>query len=63
MSGHSYPSDSKPHIKWNHVDGPLLICRDGTPHFLSAWERFLFRANFLTIEELDRRHNSEPRKG
>jgi hypothetical protein len=20
-----YPADSEPHIKWNHIDGPLLV--------------------------------------
>lgn len=61
--GHSYPADAKPHIKWDHVDGPLLTCRDGTPHWLSAWERLLMHSGFLTIDELDRRHNNEPQKG
>ena len=61
--GISYPADAKPRIKWDHVDGPLLTCHDGTPHWLTMWERLLYRAGYLTIEELDRRYNSEPQKG
>ena len=34
-----YPKDSEPHINWNHIDGPLLTCRDGTPHWLTVTER------------------------
>lgn len=54
--------DAKPTIQWNHVDGPMLICADGTPHWLTMWERLLFRAGFLTLEQLDRQYNSEPCK-
>lgn len=59
----SRQAGAEPHIKWNHVDGPMLTCRDGSAHWLTMWERFLFRAGFLTLEELDKRYNSEPQKG
>lgn len=30
-----------PYINWKHVDGPLLICSDGTLHWLTWFERIL----------------------
>ena len=59
----SYPNDSKPHIEWGHVDGPLLICRDGTPHWLTRAERLWLRLGLTTIEQLDAKHNREPQRG
>lgn len=58
-----YPDESRPHIQWNHVDGPLLVCRDGTPHWLTAWERLLVRSGFMTIDHLDAKYNHEPCRG
>lgn len=55
--------DAKPHIKWNHVDGPLLICADGTPHFLTMQERLWLRFGFTSIEALDKNHNRQPCRG
>ena len=51
-----------PHIKWKHIDGPLLICSDGTPHFLTKVERLWFRLGLTSLEQLDAKHNMEPRK-
>ena len=36
--------DARPHVQWNHCDGPLLVCADGTPHWLTLWERMALRA-------------------
>ena len=55
-----YPSDTKPSIQWEHVDGPLLICRDGTPHWLTRKERIWLRLGLTTIEQLDAKHNRDP---
>jgi len=60
-----YPEDSKPHIQWNHIDGPLLYCRDGSLHWLTMLEKLFVKAGITTIEQLDEkyRHNDEPQRG
>lgn len=58
-----YPDDSKPHIQWNHADGPLLVCRDGTPHWLTMAERLWLRLGLTTLEQLDVKYNHEPQRG
>ena len=39
-AGVGFPATAFPHIKWRHIDGPLLVMRDGTLHWLTLWERF-----------------------
>lgn len=39
--GVSFPDTARPRIKWGHVDGPLLVMRDGSLHWLTLWERFM----------------------
>ena len=58
-----YPADSKPHIKWNHIDGPLLYCRDGTLHWLTTVERLWLRMGFTNINQLDEKYCQEPQRG
>jgi hypothetical protein len=59
-----YPEDSKPHIQWNHIDGPLLFCADGSIHWLTLLERLYMRIGILTIEELDLKYRNDiPQKG
>lgn len=41
------------YIKWSHVDGPMLRCSDGTVHFLSMFERFMFMIGMYTVTSLD----------
>ena len=55
--------DSEPHITWNHIDGPLLVCRDGTPHWLTKLEKLWLRMGFTNINQLDEKHCKEPQKG
>jgi len=59
----SYEAGAKPYIQWNHIDGALLTCSDGTPHWLTLIERLLVKSGFMSIEQLDNKYNSEPRKG
>lgn len=54
---------AKPHINWKHIDGPLLTCRDGTPHWLTMAERLWLKLGLTTIEQLDAKHNHEPQRG
>jgi hypothetical protein len=63
MTDVTSPTQAAPHVQWNHIDGPLLTCRDGTPHWLTLWERLGLRAGFITLDQLDKQHNSEPTKG
>lgn len=59
-----YPSDSKPHIKWDHIDGPLLYCADGQIHWLTLLERLYFKMGLITLEELDRKYRTDiPQRG
>ena len=37
----SFPSYSKPYIKWKYIDGPLLITASGECHWLTLFERLL----------------------
>lgn len=39
-NGVGYRADAQPHIRWKHIDGPLLVYRDGQMHWLTLWERF-----------------------
>lgn len=55
--------NAEPHIQWRHVDGPLLVCRDGTPHWLTMAERLWLRLGLTTLEQLDAKHNHEPQRG
>jgi hypothetical protein len=38
--GIGYHKDARPYIKWEHIDGPLLVYSDGQMHWLTLWERF-----------------------
>lgn len=52
-----------PHLQRNHVDGPLLVCRDGTLHWLTGAERLWLRLGFTSITKLDAKHNRLPKRG
>ncbi len=52
--------DAKAFIKWNHVDGPMLVCTDGMVHWLSLLERVWLRAGLTTLEELDAKYRRYP---
>ena len=54
-----YPADSQPHIVWNHIDGPLLCCRDGTLHWLTVTERLWLRMGVTHINQLDEKYNQD----
>jgi hypothetical protein len=52
--GVGWPSDSEPHVKWKHIDGPLLVYSDGQMHWLTLWERlccWLGKADAFSIEK------------
>ena len=51
--GVSFPRDARPSIRPNHIDGPLLVFRDGQMHWLTLWERFLFHFGWIDAEKLE----------
>ncbi len=59
----SYPENSQPHIQWDHIDGPLLCCRDGTLHWLTKVECLWYRLGFTNIYQLDQKYNNTPQRG
>lgn len=54
---------ANPHIKWNNPDGPLLICKDGTHHWLTKAERLYLVLGLTSVEQLDTKYNKEPTRG
>lgn len=57
-----YLADSEPYIQWNHIDRPLLICRDGTLHWLTKIERLWLRMGFTNINQLDEKYCKESQR-
>jgi hypothetical protein len=55
-SGVGYPADADPAINWNHVDGPLLYCRNGAIHWLTIVDRFRFWMGWDDIYSLERKY-------
>lgn len=51
-----YPQIDKPYISWKHVDGPYLKSRDGSIHWLSYWDRFLFWTGWITEYDLEKKY-------
>lgn len=45
----SYP----PFINWKHVDGPMLICSDGTMWWLTWGQRLKMWLGILNIDQLN----------
>lgn len=44
------------HIKWKHVDGPMLVTTHGSCHWLGLWEILGLRAGFITLASLDKKY-------
>ncbi len=49
------PDGGKPHITAGHIDGPLLVFRDGQMHWLTLWERFLFACGLTDAWKIERK--------
>ena len=54
--GIGYHADAEPYIKWKHIDGPLLVCRNGAMHWLTWRDRILFRLGREDIYSLERKY-------
>lgn len=57
--GVGYSNDARPYIKAKHIDGPLLVYRDGQMHWLTLWERFLFLFGWTDAEKLERKRRTD----
>lgn len=55
-SGIGYSADAEPYIKWKHIDGPLLVCRNGSLHWLTWRDRLRFKFGFDDIYSLERKY-------
>lgn len=51
--GVGYPNDARPYIKAKHIDGPLLVYRDGQMHWLTWRERFRFWMGWEDAESIE----------
>ena len=61
---YQYELPAKPSIVWNHVDGTLMTCRDGTLHWLTLIEKLFFKIGVITIDQLDNKYvRDEPQRG
>lgn len=54
-TGVSFYLGNQPHIVAKHIDGPMLIFRDGQLHWLTSWERILFALGLTNAEKIERK--------
>jgi hypothetical protein len=40
------------HVKWNHIDGPMMVRADGTIKWLSLRERFMHWIGACSLEDI-----------
>lgn len=55
-AGVSFQKSARPSIVSRHIDGPMLIFRDGQIHWLTMWERLLFALGLTDAEKLECKH-------
>lgn len=53
MNNLEFGPNAQSYIKWNHIDGPMLICKNGTIHWLTIMERLLLYFNLLSVTHLE----------
>lgn len=53
--GVAYKEYRPPSINEHHIDGPLLYFSDGQLHWLTFWERVLFRLDLTDAMELQQK--------
>jgi hypothetical protein len=51
-----FPNSSEPFINWKHIDGPLLILRNGELHWLTWIDRFQLYFRLTNIYKLERKY-------
>jgi hypothetical protein len=54
-----WPAGAQPEIYAHHVDGPILTMRNGEIHWLTWWERFLFRLGRVEAASLERKYRPD----
>jgi hypothetical protein len=57
--GVGYRASNRPHIKWDHEDGPLLYFRNGETHGLSRREILQCWLKWDDADSLERKHRPE----
>lgn len=58
-----WPAESRPSLRMNHVDGPVVHFRNGEIHWLTIGERFMVwvgRADEFSLERKHRPHLQAP---
>lgn len=55
-NGVGYPADSEPEINWGHIDGPLLVCRNGALRWLTYRDRVRMWIGLDDIYSLERKY-------
>lgn len=59
MSGGGYvewPASARPSIQGKHIDGPMIVFRNGEVEWLTMWERLLFALGWTDAEKLEQKH-------
>ncbi len=59
LDGVGYPETARPHIEWHHIDGPLLVMRDGSLRWLTLWQRFMCSVGWVDALSLEKRHRPD----
>ncbi len=50
---------NKPHIKWNHIDGPVMHLSDCRMHWLTWPERIALWLRLTTVERINRKRTMQ----
>lgn len=48
--------DAEPEICWKHIDGPMLVMRNGQLHWLTPWERLRCWMGYDNAFTLERKY-------
>jgi len=57
--GLGFLDTARPRIDPHHIDGPLLVMRDGSLHWLTLWERFMVWAGWSDALDLEAWHRPD----
>ena len=49
---------AEPHLKKHNPDGPVLVCSDGSLHWLTLLERLQLWLKLITIDSLDKKYST-----
>lgn len=49
-------SKAKPSVLLTHLDGPLLVCTDGSPHWLNIFEYLSLKLRLTNADKLNAKY-------